>query len=66
MLGLLVLQICERFLCNQLHVGEPLRGVGREGLVQVGQLLPRAGVELPDLAGADLYVVSQLLEREVW
>ena len=66
MLGLLVLQVCERLLCNQLHVGEPLRGVGRETLVQVGQLLPGAGVELPDLTGADLDVVSQFLQGEVW
>ena len=66
MLGLLVLQVGERLLCNQLHVGELVPGVGRKALVQVGQLLPRGGVELPDLTGADLNVVSQLLQGEVW
>ena len=66
MLGLLVLQVGERLLRNQLDVGELVAGVGREALVQVGQLLPRGGVKLSDLTGADLNVVSQLLQGEVW
>ena len=65
MLGLLVLQVSEGLLCNQLHVGELVPGVGREALVEVGQLLPGGGVELSDLSGTDLYVVSQLLQGEV-
>ena len=61
MLGLLVLQVGEGLLCNQLHVGELVPGVGREALVEVGQFLPGGGVELSDLSRTDLYVVSQLL-----
>ena len=64
-LRLFVLQVREGLLCHQLNVGELVPRVWWETLAEFWQFVPGAGVELPDLAGADLYVVSQLLKSEM-